>query len=304
MDQAIAAEKEAKDAAGAKGARKGKGAKEAKGDGEFLSDDDRALGVVRVKPRGAGGGGVENREIRAGSETCGVAYSASAVSVDGKHWKFPKTVVPPQADNDALFADCMPAMIDGFFDGYNVNLLAYGQTGSGKTHTMFGPPGILAEAAGGPFAAGIWPHYGLFPRGMIAIFERVRELRKANAGVKNYALCGAAVELSMQGNVCMFSKAQSQREAGRKLCGGGSTGVHVDQAQRPPAMYGQREVVLETEADLARMFAALAVRNTACTGMNDSSSRSHCSGGEKYPILRFPGEISHRCFTGCQKYYF
>ena len=28
----------------------------------------------------------------------------------------------------------------------------------------------------------------------------------------------------------------------------------------------------------------------------------HSSGGHKYLILPFPGEISYLCFTGCQKY--
>ena len=27
------------------------------------------------------------------------------------------------------------------------------------------------------------------------------------------------------------------------------------------------------------------------------------SGGRKFLILRFPGEISYRCFTGCQKHF-
>ena len=29
----------------------------------------------------------------------------------------------------------------------------------------------------------------------------------------------------------------------------------------------------------------------------------HISGGGECPILRFPGEISYGCFTGCQKYF-
>ena len=46
-------------------------------------------------------------------------------------------------------------------------------------------------------------------------------------------------------------------------------------AREPPRVYGQSEVVLERESDLLRVFSALATRNTAGTGMNDGSSRSH-----------------------------
>ena len=72
----------------------------------------------------------------------------------------------------------MPSRIEGFLDGFNVNVMAYGQTGSGKTHTMFGPPGILRKAALGQFGVDITPDYGLFPRGMITIFNMLNNLNK------------------------------------------------------------------------------------------------------------------------------
>ena len=55
--------------------------------------------------------------------------------------------------------------------------MAYGQTGSGKTHTIFGPPNILDKAGKGLFGTDIIEEYGLFPRGMITIFNILKENR-------------------------------------------------------------------------------------------------------------------------------
>lgn len=62
-------------------------------------------------------------------------------------------------------------------------------------------------------------------------------------------------------------------------------------------MYGMKELILDSEEDVFRMFAAIAMRNTAATGMNDNSSRTHCfaflklyvkvDGGKMTRISRF-----------------
>ena len=53
-------------------------------------------------------------------------------------------------------------------------------------------------------------------------------------------------------------------------------GVAIDRTTKPPRLYGQTELPLESDADVLRVFGAIASRNTAGTGLNDSSSRSHC----------------------------
>mmetsp|Transcript_18170 Transcript_18170/g.30369 ORF Transcript_18170/g.30369 Transcript_18170/m.30369 type:complete len:479 (+) Transcript_18170:173-1609(+) len=277
--------------------------------------DDRGLGIVRIKPLGAGGGGVERRgstawlgelpsqsrkpdessSLKAASVIqhggsgvspkpsemlSGVRFTSNSVTLmGGKTFTFPKIVVPPEDDNEALFNEFMPRMIDGFFGGYNVNICAYGQTGTGKTHTMFGPPGILADAAKGSSGLAVRQGYGLFPRAVIAIFATVETMRQSNPG-KNFALCGAAVEMLAEGNVDMFGKSASQdprfSKADVGIWSGMGNGVGVDRTVKPAVMYGQSEHVMETEKDLLKMFGALSVRNTAGTAMNDSSSRSHC----------------------------
>ena len=89
-------------------------------------------------------------------------------SIFDKVYTFPKMVVSPATSQDALFNEFMPSRIEGFFDGFNVNILAYGQTGSGKTHTMFGPEW------GGP------EQRGIIPRAISHLFQGIEVF---NAGV-------------------------------------------------------------------------------------------------------------------------
>jgi hypothetical protein len=55
------------------------------------------------------------------------------------------------------------------------------------------------------------------------------------------------------------------------------SGPQLDKFSAPPRMFGMVELPIEAPADLLRLFAAIASRNTAGTLMNDSSSRSHCT---------------------------
>ena len=94
---------------------------------------------------------------------------------------------PEQRGFRALFDS---ERVASFLAGVNVNVMAYGQTGSGKTHTMFGPPGIMASAARGAYGDGVCAEYGLFPRGLLAVFEAVEERRRAG---ETLVLTGSAI---------------------------------------------------------------------------------------------------------------
>ena len=140
----------------------------------------------------------------------------------------------------------------------------------------------MAAAAAGKFGEGLCPQYGLFPRGLLAVFDACAALRKAGQAV---VLTASAVELSMvEGNNDMLARAEvlAERKAAAakathaKGWGGEHMGVALDRASKPPRLYGMEELVLESRAQLLDVFAALATRNTAGTQMNDSSSRSHC----------------------------
>lgn len=47
-------------------------------------------------------------------------------------------VLPPSADNQALFRCVGIPLVDALIDGKNGSVLCYGQTGSGKTHSIVG----------------------------------------------------------------------------------------------------------------------------------------------------------------------
>lgn len=235
--------------------------------------------VFRVKPLGSGRGGAERSALGGGGGATNVRWTDRSVSVDGRSFSASR-VAPPEVDNATLFEEFMPSRVEGFLDGYNVNVLTYGQTGSGKTHTLFGPPGTMARAAGGEFGTDAHECYGLFPRGMIEVFRRLGDQRERFAGSSAFVLTASAVELSMMGNVDMFVKSGQAKAAVTGKASGfwqaEANGVVIDKAQKPPRLTGMIEVRLDEPADMLKMFRALASRNTAATGSNDSSSRSHC----------------------------
>ena len=171
------------------------------------ASDNIGLGVVRVKPLGAGGGGGERSAVHGASS---IQHDANSVTVATKHggktYDYPSHIVDSNENNASMFERFMPDRIEGFLDGFNVNVMAYGQTGSGKTHTVFGPPGILSRAAAGEYGTEIHAEYGLFPRAVFSIFERVQELQALHGGSKTYVLTCAAVELGLAGNEDMFDK--------------------------------------------------------------------------------------------------
>jgi len=230
-------------------------------------DDNKGLGVVRIKPLGAGGGGGESSSKTGVSA---IKYTKSSVSVKGKRFEYPKMIVDPSMKQDAVFYEFMPSCIDGFFEGYNVNLIAYGQTGSGKTHTIFGPPGCMDRAAKGEYGLKVHEDYGLFPRSLINIFSHLKKLNEVDTS-NSYVITCAAVEISALGNNDLFKKSgYTQRSFSSK------SSVSLERIYKPPRLYGQIEFILEKDSDLLHVFRAISVRNTSATMLNDSSSRSHC----------------------------
>jgi hypothetical protein len=239
--------------------------------------DDGGLGVVRIKPLGAGGGGGERSAAAAAGTDVSFSTQNAEVKIGGRLFTYPSHVIGDAMGQQELFDAFMPPRVKAFLDGVNVNVMAYGQTGSGKTHTMFGPPGIMARAAAGEYGTTCCPDYGLFPRGLIAIFEAFQDMRSLGGAV---VLTASAVELSIMGNEDMLVRRTAAASARRKRASiqwdGAQLGVAIDRSTNPPRLYGMTELPLETPEDLQAVYAALATRNTASTNMNDSSSRSHC----------------------------
>ena len=80
------------------------------------------------------------------------------------------SIVGSDCDQIATYDAIAEPLMARLADGYSCTLIAYGQTGSGKTHTIFGPPGVLTEAAltndgdGTQGAASAPTDWGILPR--------------------------------------------------------------------------------------------------------------------------------------------
>ena len=246
-------------------------------------DDDGGLAIVRIKPLGAGGGGGE-RSAASGHAAVHAVEGKGVLVGGGKNkvWTYPQHVIAPEHTQHDLYEKFVPQRIEQFLAGYPVNVCCYGQTGSGKTHTMFGPPGLMARAAANEFGDSVCPDYGLFPRGLLNIVSGLREKKRSSDGTLQYYLTASAVELSMiSGNVDMFVKSGSVSGGSKSgvQFNSSANGVCIDKTTKPPLLYGMVEVEIDPDNPLHGMlalFTAIASRNTAATGMNDSSSRSHC----------------------------
>ena len=212
----------------------------------------RAPVFVRVKPLGAGKTGT--------SETRGsLKHDNDTFTLNGKAFDFPTAVIGDNVDQDGAYSlGDVDSYVADFLDGVDVNVLAYGQTGSGKTHTTFGPPGLMDRAGKGEFGTEVIPEYGLFPRALMAILDRLGSL---DSGGNRALLTASAVELAYGMNMDMLF---------------GKCPTFADLTRKPCTLYGQTEVVLRGREDALGLFAALATRNQRATAMNDSSSRSHC----------------------------
>lgn len=240
----------------------------------FDGADDGGLAVVRVKPLGAGGGG---GEVSACEDLVDSALETTphSIGVKGRIFTYPEHVIEAGVDQQQLYDTFMPRRVDAFLEGCNANIMVYGQTGGGKTHTMFGPPGLMARAASGKLGLFISPEYGLCPRGIMDIFRRVEQMRLNRVDMR-YVLAASAVELTfMEGNVDMLLKSKRDKVTGSFGCSSVS-GVVLDRAAVPPRLYGMTELPLHHPEDLLVIYEAISARNTAGTGLNDSSSRSHC----------------------------
>ena len=217
-----------------------------------MSAARRAPVFVRVKPLGKGKTGTS--EARGSFQ-----HDEGGFSLNGKQFSFPTAVVGDSTDQEGAYALChVDSYISDFLDGVDVNVLAYGQTGSGKTHTTFGPPGLMERAGNGDFGTELVAEYGLFPRALYTILDRVQEMRAAG---RTLVLTASCVELSYGMNLDMLF---------------GKMPAFTNMQLKPAKLFGQTEVALSTRDDAISLFAALATRNSRATLMNDSSSRSHC----------------------------
>ena len=139
----------------------------------------------------------------------------------------------------------------------------------------FGTPGIMERASRGEYGMSVAKDYGIFPRALLQIFARYKSLL-SSSGKGKYVLTANAIELSMVlGNNDMLNSTNGD-EKNIKFSNSGVHGVCIDRAAKPPRIFGMEEMILESEKDIYRLFAGISSRCTTGTGLNQSSSRSHC----------------------------
>ncbi|XP_062861099.1 kinesin-like protein KIFC3 [Trichomycterus rosablanca] len=154
-------------------------------------------------------------------------------------------VFPPQATQDQVFQE-VQSLITSCIDGYNVCIFAYGQTGSGKTYTMEGVP----------------ENPGINQRALRLLFSEVSEKKHD----WNYTITVSMVEIYNE-TLRNLLGADHNEKLDIKMCPDGSGQLYVP---------GLTEFAVESVEDINKVFELGHMnRATACTNLNEHSSRSH-----------------------------
>ncbi|XP_070816521.1 kinesin-like protein KIFC3 isoform X9 [Chaetodon trifascialis] len=154
-------------------------------------------------------------------------------------------VFSPQATQEEVFQE-VQALVTSCIDGFNVCIFAYGQTGSGKTYTM---EGVVDDP-------------GINQRALRLLFSEVTE----KAPDWDYKITVSMVEI--------------YNETLRNLLGENPTDK-LDIKMNPDGsgqLYvpGLTEFIVQSPEDINRVFELGHMnRATACTNLNEHSSRSH-----------------------------
>ncbi|KAL0229205.1 hypothetical protein GEMRC1_013825 [Eukaryota sp. GEM-RC1] len=136
--------------------------------------------------------------------------------------------------------------------GYNASIIAYGQTGTGKTYTMQGPDDILvsSELFSNEFA-------GVIPRAVQLVFDRLR------SDFSDFTVTCSHLELYNEELI--------------DLLGDGSTNLRILEDRKGVRVDGQEERHVRGPMEVLQLLQqGFKTRKTACTNLNERSSRSHC----------------------------
>uniref|UniRef100_A0AAY5EZ04 Kinesin-like protein n=1 Tax=Electrophorus electricus TaxID=8005 RepID=A0AAY5EZ04_ELEEL len=154
-------------------------------------------------------------------------------------------VFPPQATQEEVFQE-VQSLVTSCIDGYNVCIFAYGQTGSGKTYTMEG----VAEDP------------GINQRALRLLFSEVSEKKPD----WDYNITVSMVEIYNEMLRNLLGDTPSEK-LDIKMCPDGSGQLYVP---------GLTEFSVECVEDINKVFELGHMnRATACTNLNEHSSRSH-----------------------------
>nr|DBA31990.1 TPA: hypothetical protein GDO54_007742 [Pyxicephalus adspersus] len=128
--------------------------------GQPVRAEETAVQVaVRVRP-------LLPKEVLHGQQTC-VHINPDKQSLTlgtNRHFHF-QHILDEACSQETVYGHCVQALLEAFFQGFNVTVVAYGQTGSGKTYT-------IGEASISSISE---DEQGIIPRAMAEIFKLVDE---------------------------------------------------------------------------------------------------------------------------------
>uniref|UniRef100_A0A9J7XDP4 Kinesin-like protein KIFC3 n=2 Tax=Cyprinus carpio carpio TaxID=630221 RepID=A0A9J7XDP4_CYPCA len=154
-------------------------------------------------------------------------------------------VFPTQATQGEVFQE-VQSLVTSCIDGFNVCIFAYGQTGSGKTYTMEGVP----------------EDRGINQRALRLLFSEVLEKKPD----WDYKITVSMVEIYNETLRNLLGDNPNEK-LDIKMCPDGSGQLYVP---------GLTEFTVESVEDINKVFDLGHMnRATACTNLNEHSSRSH-----------------------------
>ncbi|XP_056621365.1 kinesin-like protein KIF16B isoform X4 [Triplophysa dalaica] len=198
--------------------------------------------------------GVTGDSVRERMKT--FTYDFSYDSSDGKSASF--------VSQDKVFKDLGTDVLKSAFEGYNACIFAYGQTGSGKSHTMMGIPGDV----------------GLIPRICEGLFSRISGMTRRD-------------EASFRTEVS-YLEIYNERVRDllrRKMAKTYNLRVR-EHPKEGPYVEDLSKHLVQNFSDVEELMEAGNInRTTACTGMNDASSRSHAIFTINFTQAKFDAEM-------------
>ena len=177
----------------------------------------------------------------------------------GREFAFDSVILGQQEE---VYERCAKPMVQDAMEGYNTCLFAYGQTGAGKTYTLLGLPG-----AGLPLDAEHTPHTtGLLPRFLRDLSECKQQKLHHNPQLK-ITMTISVLEIYNEEVRDLLSWKSGSEKAPTLM---------EDSETRQVVVVGAVEAQVDCSDQAMQLLQrGVHARETAATGMNDQSSRSH-----------------------------
>ncbi|KAL0211498.1 hypothetical protein P9112_009796 [Eukaryota sp. TZLM1-RC] len=198
--------------------------------------------VVRCRP-------LFKKEMESGDQSVVEVLSENTIQAQDKTFHYDR-VFPPQSTQDEIFTTVDQLVMDAI-DGFNCTIFAYGQTGTGKTFTMQGPDEILHD-----FEQFSTEDAGIIPRAVQLVFDRLR------TDYHDFTVNCSHLELYNEELI--------------DLLGDGKTNLRILEDKKGVRVDGQEERHVRGPLEVLKLLQqGYRIRKTACTNLNDRSSRSH-----------------------------